>query len=142
MTQQELLQSLSTEQGAALNVILEENFNLRGNTDALKSLTEKHTATQKELDSAKSELASTKAQLVPLLNAQAELDATKSELASVKAIYEKAKFALQSGDVDALKAIHAEVEKPIVQREIESIDAQIAELQQKQKELTATLPNA
>lgn len=41
MTQQELLKSLNTEQGAALNAILEQSFNLRGAMERVKQVESK-----------------------------------------------------------------------------------------------------
>lgn len=146
MTQQELLQSLNTEQGAALNVILEQNFNLNGSEAARKAAVEKLASIVVEHDAAKSELASLKSALAFANSVveqgkgvQAELDSTKAQLASAqaqldaaRAIYAKAKDALQAGDVIALKALHAEVEKPAVQREIDALTAQLDALQKKQ----------
>src|SRR6266853_1343940 len=64
MTQQELLQSLNTEQGAALNTILEENFNLRGSAEHAKTLGQQLAEATAAKDEALSALQASKAQVI------------------------------------------------------------------------------
>lgn len=83
MTQQELLKSLNTEQGAALNAILTENFNLRGATDQLAALTSENAA----LKSANAALTAVKAELDMLKKPeqQKRMEALLAQKAAVEA---------------------------------------------------------